>query len=242
MPPRKRRRDEDDDEEEEEGSLEAENGVRGKRKAAVQARAKVVQDKDSDEEEDEDSEEDEDDDDEDFNEEEEEDEEEEGDESKDGVDGADDDGENEDEEEEDEDVDADAIKVECVEAVLEEPTPDVPGYVLKKKEESTPQKLEMWFSEEMSETVGDITEAFFNHYESKKLPVLQITKFDVIEERDEIYQIDVLEAEYNKAYAIREKEKDSDDSNLAHSLHCLVRVAGKDGKTWSTQYFKPEDD
>lgn len=55
-------------------------------------------------------------------------------------------------------------------------------------------------------------------------------------------QIDVLEAEYNKAYAIREKEKEDDDSNLAHSLHCLVRVTGKDGKTWSTQYFKPEDD
>jgi len=47
----------------------------------------------------------------------------------------------------------------------------------------------MWFSEEMSETVGDITEAFGNHYEINKLPVLQVTKFDVIEERDEIYQV-----------------------------------------------------
>lgn len=65
---------------------------------------------------------------------------------------------------------------------------DVAGYVLKKAEKAN-QKLEMWFSEEMSETIGDITEAFSSHYENKKLPVLQITKFDVIEETNEIYQV-----------------------------------------------------
>jgi len=62
----------------------------------------------------------------------------------------------------------------------------VAGYVLKAKEGKT-QKLEMWFSEEMSETVGDISEAF--NFEGKKLPVLQVTKFDVIEEREDIYQV-----------------------------------------------------
>jgi len=57
-----------------------------------------------------------------------------------------------------------------------------------------------------------------------------------------ILQIDVLEAKYDKAYSIREKDKDSeDDDNLAHDLYCLVRVDGSD-KTWATQYFMPEED
>lgn len=239
MPPRKRKH---DDDEEEEDSVEAENGVRGKRKAAMAARAKAVvtHDDDSEEEEDEGSNDEDDENDEDFDEEEEEDEDEEVDESKEDGGAEENEEENEEDDDEEEDVDADAIKVECVEAVLDEPTKDVPGYVLKSKEEKV-QKLEMWFSEEMSETVGDITEAFSNHYENNKLPVLQVTKFDVIEERDEIYQIDVLEAKYDKAYSIREKEEESDESNLAHSLYCLIRVDGKE-KTWATQYFMPEEE
>jgi len=55
------------------------------------------------------------------------------------------------------------------------------------------------------------------------------------------FQIDVLEVKYDKTYAVREQENEDDDSNLAHSLHCLVRVDGKDN-VWATQYFMPEDD
>ena len=65
---------------------------------------------------------------------------------------------------------------------------DVAGYILKKAVEPK-QRLEMWFSEEMSECVEDIGEAFYGHFEAKKIPVLQITKFDVIEETPGIYQV-----------------------------------------------------
>ena len=65
---------------------------------------------------------------------------------------------------------------------------DVPGYVLKKAVNQK-QRLEMWFSEEMSECVEDIGESFYSHFEAKKIPVLQVTKFDIIEETSEIYQV-----------------------------------------------------
>ena len=47
----------------------------------------------------------------------------------------------------------------------------------------------MWFSEEMSECVDDIGRAFCGFFEAKKIPVLQVTKFDVIEETPDIYQV-----------------------------------------------------
>ena len=65
---------------------------------------------------------------------------------------------------------------------------DKPGYVLRKKEDAV-QKLELCFAGEMRETLEDINEAFYNVFESKKIPVLQVLKFDVIEESDEIYQV-----------------------------------------------------
>ncbi|XP_031552467.1 nucleolin-like [Actinia tenebrosa] len=241
MPRKRKHSDEEDDGE----ALEAENGVRGKRKAAMEARAKakVVARDDSDEGEEEDHEEEEEDDgdDEDFEGEADEDDDEAENSSKEHGEEAENDEDDENEvDEDDEDVDADAIKVDCIKAELEEPSKDIAGYVLKKAEKEN-QKLEMWFSEEMSETIGDITEAFSSHYENKKLPVLQVTKFDVIEETNEIYQIDVLEAKYDKAYSIRVKEQDTDNTNLAHDLYCLVRVDGTK-KTWATQYFMPEED
>ncbi|XP_001623650.2 nucleolin [Nematostella vectensis] len=227
--PRKRKHSDDEEEEETEEIKNGDGGGRAKRKAAMAAMALAKDAVDSDEEEDGDSDEEGDEDEEDY--EGEDDDDEGGDEDGKGDDDEDDEGD------EDEDVDADAIKVECVEAKLDEPTADIAGYVLTKAEGGK-QKLEMWFSEEMSETVGEISEAFFTHFENKKLPVLQITKYDVIEERPEVFQIDVLEAKYDKAYDIRQAK---DESNLANDFHCLVRV-DEINKTWATQYFMPDED
>lgn len=119
--PRKRKH---SDEEDDEKAVEAENGIRGKRKAAMDARAKaVVARDDSDDEEDLDHDEEDDDDDEDFEGEEDDDDEGEESSKENGEEAEDDDDDDEENEvdEEDEDVDADAIKVDCIEAKLEEP-------------------------------------------------------------------------------------------------------------------------
>jgi len=234
------------DEEDEEVTEEVENGLRSKRRAAIAASRDLAARKDADSEE-EDLEEDDDEEDEDYQgddgegEDDEAEEPEEDDEEDDG----DEDEEEDDKggEEEEDEVDADAIKVECIEAELEEPTKDVAGYILKKAVEPK-QRLEMWFSEEMSECVEDIGEAFYGHFEAKKIPVLQITKFDVIEETPGIYQIDVLEAKYEKAYDIREageNDKESASENLSRDFYCLVKVDGIE-KLWATRYFMPEED
>lgn len=91
---------------------------------------------------------------------------------------------------------------------------------------------------EMRETLVDATEVFQTHFEEKKLPVLQITKFDMIGDTSDTTQVDVLEIKYDKAYDIRELDDDNDDI-LSQNFYCVVRVEGMEG-TWATQYFLPE--
>ncbi|CAH3111111.1 unnamed protein product [Pocillopora meandrina] len=241
--PRKRKH---SSEEEEEEAEEVENNIRAKRRAAVEARDRVAAKEgasdDEDEEDDLDEEEDDDKDedyegegvgDEEGDEEGDEDDEEE--EENDGAGGAE--GEDDDEDDEEvEDEEQEPDTVECILADLEEPTSDTPGYVLKKKD--SPKKMELCFMGEMRETLVDVTEAFQAHFEEKKLPVLQITKFDMIGDTNDTTQVDVLEIKYDKAYGIRELDDDSDDI-LSQNFYCVVRVEGIEG-TWATQYFLPE--
>ena len=42
---------------------------------------------------------------------------------------------------------------------------------------------------EMRETLVDVSEAFSTHFEEKKLPVLHITKFDMIGDTEETTQV-----------------------------------------------------
>ena len=64
---------------------------------------------------------------------------------------------------------------------------DTPGYVLRKKD--NPKKLELCFMGEMRETLVDVSEAFSTHFEEKKLPVLHVTKFDMIGDTEETTQV-----------------------------------------------------
>ena len=64
---------------------------------------------------------------------------------------------------------------------------DTPGYVLKKKD--GPKKLDLCFMGEMRETLVDVSEAFSTYFEEKKLPVLHITKFDMIGDTEETTQV-----------------------------------------------------
>ena len=62
-----------------------------------------------------------------------------------------------------------------------------PGYVLKKKD--SPKKLELCFMGDMRETLVDVSEAFSKHFDEEKLPVLHITKFDMIGETEGTTQV-----------------------------------------------------
>lgn len=42
---------------------------------------------------------------------------------------------------------------------------------------------------EMRETLVDVTEAFQTHFDEKKLPVLQVTKFDMIGDTKDTTQV-----------------------------------------------------
>lgn len=64
---------------------------------------------------------------------------------------------------------------------------DTPGYVLKKKD--SPKKLELCFMGDMRETLVDVSEAFSKHFDEEKLPVLHITKFDMIGETEGTTQV-----------------------------------------------------
>ena len=64
---------------------------------------------------------------------------------------------------------------------------DTPGYVLKKKD--SPKKMELCFMGEMRETLVDVSEAFQTHFDEKKLPVLQVTKFDMIGDTKDTTQV-----------------------------------------------------
>lgn len=234
--PRKRKH---SSEEEDEEDQEVENNVRSKRRAAVEARDRVAakEGASDDEEDEEDFEEEDDEKDEDYeggapedeegDEEGDEDEEEEENEAGEG-----------DEDEDDEEVDEEEPEtVECILADLEEPTKDTPGYVLRKKDST--KKLELCFMGEMRETLVDVSEAFSTYFEEKKLPVLHITKFDMIGDTEETTQIDVLEVKYDKAYDVRELDDESEDI-LSQNFYSVVRVDGIDG-TWASQYFLPEE-
>lgn len=239
MPRKRKHSSEEEDEEPEEVE-------RTKRRAAVEARDRVAAKagaSEDEEEEEEDPEEDDDDKDEDYEgegvgDEEGDEEGDEDDEEEDENDGAaaaeGDEDEEDDEEAEDEEQEPDTV--ECILADLEEPTKDTPGYVLKKKD--SPKKMELCFMGEMRETLVDVTEAFQTQFEEKRVPVLQITKFDMIGDTKDTTQIDVLEVKYDKAYDIREIDHESDDI-LSQNFYCIVRVDGIDG-TWATQYFEPE--
>lgn len=236
--PRKRKHSSGEDDEEAE---EVEQSVRTKRRAAVEARDRVAakegasEDEDEEEEDfdDEDDEKDEDyegeaPDDEEVDEEGEEDEEEE----------EENEARDRDEEEEDEEGEEEEPEtVECILADLEEPTKDNPGYVLKKKDSQ--KKLELCFMGDMRETLVDVSEAFSTRFEEKKLPVLQVTKFDMIGETNDTTQIDVMEVKYDKAYDVRELDEESEDI-LSQNFYSVIRVDGING-TWATQYFLPED-
>lgn len=45
---------------------------------------------------------------------------------------------------------------------------------------------------EMRETLVDVSEAFQTHFEEKKLPVLQVTKFDMIGDTNDTTQVRCL--------------------------------------------------
>ena len=64
---------------------------------------------------------------------------------------------------------------------------DTPGYVLKKKD--SPKRLELCFMGDMRETLVDVSEAFSKHFDEEKLPVLHITKFDMIGETEGTTQV-----------------------------------------------------
>lgn len=49
--------------------------------------------------------------------------------------------------------------------------------------------MELCFMGEMRETLVDVTEAFQAHFEEKKLPVLHITKFDMIGDTNDTTQV-----------------------------------------------------
>lgn len=114
---------------------------------------------------------------------------------------------------------------------------DNPGYVLKKKDSQ--KKLELCFMGDMRETLVDVSEAFSTRFEEKKLPVLQVTKFDMIGETNDTTQIDVMEVKYDKAYDVRELDEESEDI-LSQNFYSVIRVDGING-TWASQYFLPED-
>ncbi|CAH3111248.1 unnamed protein product [Porites lobata] len=236
--PRKRKH---SSEEEDEEAEDVENNVRTKRRAAVEARDRVAakEGASDDEEEEEDFEEEDDDKDEDY--EGEAPDEDEGEEEADDDDDEEEEneaGERDERDEEDEEVDEEEPEtVLCILADLEEPTEDTPGYVLKKKD--SPKKLELCFMGDMRETLVDVSEAFSKHFDEEKLPVLHITKFDMIGETEGTTQIDVLEVKYDKSYDARQLDEPSEDI-LSQDFYSVVRVDGIDG-TWASQYFLPED-
>lgn len=49
--------------------------------------------------------------------------------------------------------------------------------------------MDLCFMGEMRETLVDVTEAFQTHFDEKKLPVLQVTKFDMIGDTKDTTQV-----------------------------------------------------
>ncbi|XP_068681155.1 uncharacterized protein [Montipora capricornis] len=240
--PRKRKH---SSEEEDEEAEEVEKTVRTKRRAAVEARDRVAaKEGESEEEEEEEEDFDDEDDEKDEDYEGEAPEDEEGEEEGDDDDDEEDEneaGEGDEEEEDEEGEEEEPESVECILADLEEPTKDTPGYVLKKNE--IVKKLELCFMGEMRETLVDISEMFSTRFEEKKLPVLQVTKHDVIHGgSEEKTQIDVLEVKYDKAYDVRELDEEDEENEdiLSQNFYSVIRVDGIDG-TWASQYFRPEE-
>lgn len=148
-------------------------------------------------------------------------------------------GGDEDGDEDDEDV----IKIECVEAVLEEPKKDEEGHILKKTSKSN-QMLELFFAEEMLETLGEVRGAFCGPFDEGDIPVLKVKKFDVIQDTPELLQIDVTEVDFNED-PLPKKETDEDEENenpdILDEFYAIVRVVGM-AKTWATQEFMPDPD
>lgn len=57
------------------------------------------------------------------------------------------------------------------------------------RKKDSPKKMELCFMGEMRETLVDVSEAFQTHFEEKKLPVLQVTKFDMIGDTNDTTQV-----------------------------------------------------
>lgn len=148
-------------------------------------------------------------------------------------------GGDEDGDEDDEDV----IKIECVEAVLEAPKKEDEGNILKKTTK-TNQMLELFFAEEMLETLGEVRGAFCGPFDEGDIPILKVKKFDIIQDTPELLQIDVTEVDFNED-PLSKKEMDEDEENenpdVLDEFYAIVRVDGMD-KMWATQEFMPDPD
>lgn len=58
--------------------------------------------------------------------------------------------------------------------------------------------MELCFMGEMRETLVDVTEAFQTQFEEKRVPVLQITKFDMIGDTKDTTQVGKYIVQWNK--------------------------------------------